>query len=95
MLDLATSTMAMGATNGTVVEDPIRSCSLYVNGGGLNDVSNGNSTGIQSADNSPDDEIKVPSLVISDLDYNPWTLQGLSKLRRNRQFCDVILQVLH
>jgi len=81
--------MAMGAgVNGATPEEPSR-CSLYANGGGINGVTGGH----QSEDNSPDDELAIPSLTVSDLEHNPWSLQGLSKLRRNRQFCDVILQV--
>ena len=81
--------MAMGAGgNGATPEEPSR-CSLYANGGGINGVTGGH----QSEDNSPDDELAIPSLMVSDLEHNPWSLQGLSKLRRNRQFCDVILQV--
>ena len=47
------------------------------------------------SDDNPDDESgkKVPSMVVDDQEFNPSTLLGLSKLRRNRQFCDVILQV--
>ena len=79
--------MAMGAGNGAPAEPA--HC-LAINNG-INGVGHGLS---QSEDNSPDDEIKAPPMMVSDLEYNPWTLQGLSKLRRNRQFCDVVLQVI-
>jgi hypothetical protein len=42
-----------------------------------------------------DDSImeRTPSMIFTDAEFNSSTLQGLSKLRKNRQFCDVILQV--
>ena len=47
------------------------------------------------SDDGPDDESgkKVPSMVVDDHEFHPSSLLGLSKLRKNRQFCDVILQV--
>ena len=47
------------------------------------------------SDAGPDDESgkKVPSMVVDDHEFHPSSLLGLSKLRKNRQFCDVILQV--
>ena len=47
----------------------------------------------QSEDNSPDDGDSKQPMSVSDVDHSPLFLQGLSKLRRNRQFCDVVLQV--
>lgn len=46
-----------------------------------------------SEDDSPHDENKAPPMVITDSDFNHITLKGLSKLRKSRTFCDVILQV--
>lgn len=44
-------------------------------------------------DDSPGDANKPPPLVVTDLDNGTSPLRGLYKLRKNRSFCDVILQV--
>jgi influenza virus NS1A-binding protein len=84
--ELAGSKMAMGASNNGDGAQDSGNC-LYANG------LNGNSHDLQSEDEGPDDDVKAPSMFIADLEFNPGTLQGLSKLRKNRQFCDVLLQV--
>ena len=76
--------------------------------GGLNEILNGqskqpkkqpfsssSSSCEDDSDTGADDESgkKVPSMVVDDHEFHPSSLLGLSKLRKNRQFCDVILQV--
>lgn len=48
---------------------------------------------IEEDDDSPGDVNRPPALVIADLDHDASPLRGLYKLRKNRSFCDVILQV--
>ena len=86
--ELTGTEMAMGAANGERTPQESNSC-LYVNDSLNDSVLNG----IQSEDEGPDDELKAPSMLIFDQEFNHGTLQGLSKLRKNRQFCDVVLQV--
>jgi len=65
--------------------------STYVKG--LNEVNEGNHGGSESEDEALEDNTKAPSMSVHDADFSPGTLLALSKLRRNRQFCDVLLQV--
>lgn len=44
-------------------------------------------------DDGPGDANKPPALVVADVDNGTGPLRGLYKLRKNRSFCDVILQV--
>lgn len=44
-------------------------------------------------DDNSQDESKAPSMVVNDQEFSQSMMKGLSKLRKNRQFCDVILQV--
>jgi len=97
-------TMAMGAataTNGDATPVDIPGRRLYANGG---DEKNGaslhhkhqHSSRSSDDDDVPDDDSimeRTPSMIFVDAEFNSSTLQGLSKLRKNRQFCDVILQV--
>lgn len=46
-------------------------------------------------DDSAGDVNQPPSLIVADLDNATSPLRGLYKLRKNRSFCDVILQVLY
>lgn len=57
------------------------------------DSTNGHSSIPSEDDDSPQDANKMPSMFINDHEFSQSTLKGLSKLRKNRQFCDVILQV--
>lgn len=97
--------MAMGAatatTNGDASPVDMPGRRLYTNG----DVEETNGARHQvkhqhtssDDDDVPDDDDSIhmaPSMMIVDVEFNSGTLQGLSKLRKNRQFCDVILQVI-
>lgn len=95
----ATTTTTSGDASPTDVPDR----GLYTNGG---DKANDNADKGKALTkqhykqlSAEDDECpaedaqKAPSLTISDTEYTSGTLHGLSKLRKNRQFCDVILQV--
>lgn len=94
--------MAMGAatattTNGDASPVDMPGRRLYANGA---EEKNGASHhhkhqhSSEDDDGPDDDSVMTPSMVITDVEYNSSTLQGLSKLRKNRQFCDVILQVI-
>ena len=97
--------MAMGAataTNGDATPVDIPGRRMYANGG--EEKKNGaslhhkhqHSSRSSDDDDVPDDDSimeRTPSMIFTDAEFNSSTLQGLSKLRRNRQFCDVILQV--
>lgn len=94
--------MAMGAatataTNGDASPVDMHGRRLYVNG--EQEKNNGQQQKLQHArssedDDVPDDEsVLAPSMIINDVEFNSSTLLGLSKLRKNRQFCDVVLQV--
>ena len=95
--------MAMGAatattTNGDASPVDMPGRRLYANGGeeknGASHHTKQHHQHSSEDDEGPDDEsIMTPSMFITDVEYNSSTLQGLSKLRKNRQFCDVILQV--
>jgi len=61
--------------------------SAYVNG--LNEANHGH----ESEDEAQEDNTKPPSMLVQDEEFSNGTLPALSKLRRNRQFCDVLLQV--
>lgn len=98
-------TMAMGAataTNGDATPVDIPGRRMYANGG--EEKKNGaslhhkhqHSSRSSDDDDVPDDDSimeRTPSMIFTDAEFNSSTLQGLSKLRKNRQFCDVILQV--
>lgn len=61
--------------------------SAYVNG--LNEANHGH----ESEDEAQEDNTKPPSMIVCDQEFSSGTLAALSKLRKNRQFCDVLLQV--
>lgn len=79
----------MGAANGdsSCQRKMMYDNSAYVNG--LNEANHGH----ESEDEAPEDNTKPPSMLICDPEFSPGTLAALSKLRKNRQFCDVLLQV--
>lgn len=91
---------ATATTNGDASPVDLPGRRLYTNG----DVEEKNGASHQAKhqhtssddDDVPDDDDSIhmaPSMLIMDVEFNSGTLQGLSKLRKNRQFCDVILQV--
>lgn len=96
--------MAMGAataTNGDSSPVDIPGRRLYANGGEEKNGASRHYKHKQSSRSSDDDDVpdddsimeRTPSMIFTDAEFNSSTLQGLSKLRKNRQFCDVILQV--
>lgn len=104
--ELVANTMAMGAatattTNGETSPVDMPGRRFYTNGG-VEEKNGGGASHHQKHqhsssddDDGPDDDSihMAPSMTIVDVEFNSGTLQGLSKLRKNRQFCDVILQV--
>lgn len=97
-------TMAMGAataTNGDSSPVDIPGRRLYANGAEEKNGASRHHKHKQSSRSSDDDDVpdddsimeRTPAMIFTDAEFNSSTLQGLSKLRKNRQFCDVILQV--
>lgn len=94
--------MAMGAatvttTNGDASPVDLPDRRLYTNGGEKNGAGHrhpSSRSSDQDDDEPDDDSVMAPSMTIVDVEFNSSTLQGLSKLRKNRQFCDVVLQVM-
>lgn len=105
-MTLELASMAMGAAttaSGEASPTEMPGYAMYGKKGG--DGANGHSPDHRSPkeqpmtviedDDSPGDVNRPPALLVADVDHDASPLRGLYKLRKNRSFCDVILQVEH